>query len=262
MKRRIFSSILTVFLLLSVFTFGLATEVAAATTWEYTSLGDSLGTGFGAWYGYVPRYRDHMGKDTGNNGNLTNLSQNGWTSSDLLYALQTDSTFRSSVASADVVTWDIGGNDLREARNKYLNGTCGGTDNEDCLRETVATFKNNWFQIVGIIQDLRNGQTTNYKTINVYNPYVNEDKDALSYDGTVTRFEVFKPYLDQINQYIDAQQTLGYEMADVYTAFNGPNHNIDPEQKGYIWIDGLHPNDTGHKVIAEELRRLGYDPLR
>ena len=44
----------------------------------------------------------------------------------------------------------------------------------------------------------------------------------------------------------------------VYLAFNGPNGDQDPVGKGYISIDAFHPNDAGHKVIADAFRKLGY----
>ncbi|HLO02511.1 MAG TPA: GDSL-type esterase/lipase family protein [Symbiobacteriaceae bacterium] len=227
-----------------------------STTWTYTALGDSLGTGFGALQGYVPRYQSYMATDTGNSVNLTNLSVNGWTSTDLLGAIRTDSSMRRSVKGSQVVTWDIGGNDLRGARSSYKSGTCGGADNQDCLRAAVATFQANWNAIVQEIKTLRAGASTIYRTIDVYNPYVNEDKA----DGS---FTVMAPYLAQINDQIHAQaSTYGYQYGKVWDAFNGPNHDTDPADKGWIFIDGLHPNDTGHKVIADLLRGLGYAPLR
>ncbi|HLN62785.1 MAG TPA: GDSL-type esterase/lipase family protein [Symbiobacteriaceae bacterium] len=247
------------FLVLLVLLLVPATALAAKpVTWTYTALGDSLGTGFGAFQGYVSRYRDYMAADTKATVNLTNKSVNGWTSTDLYNAIKTDSTMRSSVKSSQVVTWDIGGNDLRAARTAYKNGTCGGTDNQDCLRSTVATFKSNWDGIVTEIRALRGASVNNtiYRTIDIYNPYVNEDKA----DGS---FSVTKGYLEEINNYIATQAaTYGYKYGKVYDAFNGPNHDIDPADKGYIFIDSLHPNDTGHKVIADLLRALGYSPLR
>lgn len=229
---------------------------AKPVNWNYTALGDSLGTGFGAMQGYVSRYELYMETDTRANVTLSNRSVNGWTSTDLLNAIKTDSTMRSSVKAAQVVTWDIGGNDLRAARTSYKNGTCGGTDNQDCLRSTVATFTSNWDAIVTEIKALRGSAVTNLRTIDVYNPYVNEDKA----DGS---FYVTKQYLDQLNAHIYAQAgTFGYKVGMVYDAFNGPNHDVDPGDKGWIFVDGLHPNDTGHKVIADQLRALGYSPLR
>jgi lysophospholipase L1-like esterase len=47
----------------------------------------------------------------------------------------------------------------------------------------------------------------------------------------------------------------------VYLAFNGTNGDEDPKSKGYLSFDGVHPNNTGHRIIADELRKLGYVPL-
>jgi lysophospholipase L1-like esterase len=48
----------------------------------------------------------------------------------------------------------------------------------------------------------------------------------------------------------------------VYLAFNGTLGDEDPRSKGYLSFDGLHPNNTGHIIIAGELRMLGYAPWR
>ncbi len=132
---------------------------ALAATWDYTALGDSLGTGFGALKGYVPRYETHIEADTRNTVNLNNLSRNGWTSSDLLYALRNDAGFRRAVRRAEVVTYDVGGNDLRDARERYKQGTCGGADNQDCLRATESKFESNWTAITAEILGLRSPAT-------------------------------------------------------------------------------------------------------
>jgi len=242
--------------------------------WKYTALGDSLATGFGAIKGYVSRYRDHIEVDASVNVELTNLGRNGWTSDDLIEALQMDPTFRASVSRSQVVTWDIGGNDLRAPRLSYMWGACGGNDNQDCLRETVVTFKWNWDVIVAEVLALRDTSGHIIRTMDIYNPFVNEDRSRDSWendgecndldgDGKCSDFEVFKPYLDDVNNYIATTATNhNIPCAVVYLAFNGPNGDEDPEDKGYIAADGFHPNDTGHQVIADLLRELGYTPLK
>lgn len=50
-------------------------------------------------------------------------------------------------------------------------------------------------------------------------------------------------------------------VAEVYAAFNGPNHDEDPKDKGYIQSDGEHPSEAGAQVIAEAFRKLGYVPI-
>ena len=239
----------------------------STTSWKYTALGDSLATGFGARRGYVPRYEGYLETDTGARVSLTNLGQNGWTSGDLRRALENDPRFQDAVRGAKVVTWDIGGNDLRAARDRYKAGTCHqGTDSQDCLRAAVVTFQANWDAIVVQIIGLRATNDTVIRTMDVYNPYVDEDRaaDSSQDDGGLNDFEVFKPYIDQINSYIATTATrTGHTIpyARVYQAFNGDNGDVDPARLRYLSLDGLHPNDTGHKVIADLLRNLGYAPV-
>ncbi len=238
---------------------------SASVTWKYTALGDSLATGFLAQRGYVPRYQTYMQTDTGATVTLNNLGQNGWTSTDLLNALRTNATFRNAVTSSQVVTWDIGGNDLRAARDKYKAGTCGGADNQDCLRATRVQLKANWDAIIQEILALRSTSSTIIRTMDLYNPYVNEDKaaDTWAADGGLNDFQVFKPYVDEAVEHVRLTATANnIPYAKVYAAFNGTRGDIDPQDKGYLALDGLHPNDTGHKVIADLLRGLGYAPLK
>ena len=242
-----------------------AQGTALAASWDYTALGDSLGTGFGAFRGYVPRYETHIEADTGNTVNHNNLSRNGWTSEDLLSALRNDAGFRRAVRRAEVVTYDIGGNDLRDARERYKQGTCGGADNQDCLRTTVNEFESNWDAITAEILSLRSPRNTVIRTMDIYNPYVGRDVTADSWanDGGQNDFQAFKPYAEEANSHIAATSTTnGIRYAPVYRAFNGPSGAEDPSGKGYIFIDGLHPNDRGHAVIAGLFRDLGYAPLR
>ena len=240
----------------------------AQEQWRYTALGDSLATGILSFRGYVPRYRDYVRSDTGASVTLSNLGQNGWTSAELLNALQSNPDFQYSVAQSEVVTWDIGGNDLRAARSRYKAKTCGGSDNQDCLRITVAQFKSNWDAIAFAVTNYRLTSNTVIRTMDIYNPYVAADKKANTISDRIdggNDFVVFKRYLDEVNAHIaGTQERLGLAVpyAQVYRAFNGPSGTDDPKAKGYIAIDGLHPSDTGHRVIADLLRQLGYAPLR
>lgn len=260
--RRSLRLILVVLLLVSA---SQGTTLAAPASWDYVALGDSLATGFGAFSGYVPRYEAHVETDTGVAVTRTNLGQNGWTSSQLLSALRNDAKFRRATRGAEVVTWDIGGNDLRAARNSYKNGTCGGADNQDCLRAATAKLETNWDAITAEVLTLRSTNNTIVRTMDIYNPYVRTDKasDTWQNDGGLNDLQVFKTYVDEVNDHIaTTSDTRNVPYAKVYLAFNGTNGDEDPGAKGYLSFDGLHPNDTGHRIIAGELRKLGYTPLR
>src|SRR5215211_2979121 len=259
--RRLLRLILVVVLLVGA---SQGTTLAAPTSWDYVALGDSLATGYGAFIkGYVPRYEAYVETDTGLAVTRTNLGQNKWTSSQLLSALRSDPTFRRATREAEVVTWNIGGNDLRAARSSYKNKTCGGTDNQDCLRAAAARLEANWDAITAEVLSLRSTNNTIVRTMDIYNPYVRTDKasDTWQNDGGLNDFQVFKTYIDEVNGHIAATSTANnIPYGRVYLAFNGVGGDEDPGAKGYLFLDGLHPNDTGHRIIAGELRKLGYAP--
>ena len=227
-------------------------------------MGDSLAFGLFALPGssYVSRYRNYVQTDYSVTANLNNLGVNGWTSDDLLNALLTNSSFRTSVMNAQVITWDIGGNDLLDARSLYKSGSCGGGDNQNCLRSTLAAVKTNWAAIMHEILLLR-GNNVIIRTMDMYNPYIATDSSSNTWpnDGGLNDYQAFKPYLDELNNYIRTTATINnIPCARVFVAFNGPSGAEDPVTKGYISFDGLHPNSAGHGVIATQMRTATLIP--
>jgi len=228
---------------------------SSAPTWNYTALGDSLADGLIAQQGYVARYATYVNMDTGANVDTTNLGVPGWHSGDLLNAIQNNLVYRNSISNAKVLTWDIGGDDLANAHNYYTQGACGGADGQDCLRNAVMTFEQNWSAIIAQLTSLRSTSNTIIRTMDIYNPYVASDMQA----GI---FSITEPYLDEVNNYIHSTAAAaGIPVANVHAAFNGPDGTTDPNTLGLLAVDGFHPNDAGHKVIADQLRALGYRPL-
>ncbi|MFN2453915.1 MAG: GDSL-type esterase/lipase family protein [Pyrinomonadaceae bacterium] len=266
---------LSLTLLVVLLTTHLAVSVEASGTptssgtLNYTALGDSLAFGILdlSVGGYVPRYGSYVQTDTASGVSLTNLGQNGWTSAQLLNALRTNATFRTSIANSQVVTWDIGGNDFLRIINSYKGGTCGGADNQDCLRVNLAAFKANWSAIITEILALRSINNTIIRTMDIYNPFVKAEKasDSWANDGGLNDFQALKPYVDDANNYINTTAAANnIPCAKVYQAFNGANGDEDAGDKGYISpydSSGVHPGDLGHKVIADLFRKLGYAPL-
>ena len=255
MKNRftLAASILAVLLLASVTT-------RAQTTWQYTALGDSLAAGIDDQQGggYVPRFRAHVQQDANVTVSLVNRGVPGWTSDDLLSALRTDQGLRAQVASSRVVTFNIGGNDVLNALQRYQAGTCGGANNQQCFGETVARFKSNWNAIVAQVLSLRSTDDTVVRTMDIYNPVVN----LLKLNGV---FEQAKPYLDDINRHIYLTAIANrIPCARVYREFNGPNGDQDAAQRGLMSsqeFPPIHPNAAGHAAIANAFRVLSYRPL-
>ncbi|MCA1564614.1 MAG: DUF4214 domain-containing protein [Acidobacteria bacterium] len=252
MKFKTLALAVTIFALL----FAVRPAAAQAQTWQYTALGDSLAAGLNdSQGGYAARYRNYVQADTGATVNLVNKGVSGLTSAGLLNALRTDDTLRAQIANSQIVTWNIGANDFQDAVARYQSGTCGGADNQDCIRATVASFKANWNAIIAQILSLRSPSNTIIRTMDNYNPAV----DLARVFGFLP---VIKPYLDDINRFI-ILSAINNRIAPalVYQAFNGLNGELDAGRRGYISADGIHPNDTGHDIIAGQFRATSYQPL-
>ena len=208
----------------------------APATWDYVALGDSLAVGVGATRGYVDRYASYITADTGVRLDVVDLGRSGQTSSQLLHALRNDPAMRHALGTAEVITFNIGINDLGAAARAHANGTCGGGDNQKCLRAAVEAFEENWSAIIAELLSLRSTEDAIVRTAGIgYTPRVGE---------------TFEPYIREVNRYI---------------ATTAADHDI-PYAQPYLRRedmspDGVHPNDRGYEVIADRLRELGYGPL-
>jgi lysophospholipase L1-like esterase len=210
--------------------------VAAPATWDYVALGDSLAAGLGAREGYVALYAAHIESDTGARVEVLNLGVSGQTSSELLHALRNDESMRRALAAAEVVTFNIGINDLGHAGEAYERGACGGDDGQGCLRAAVAELEENRDAIVAEILGLRSTRNTVIRTA------------GLGYTPRVAA--IFEPYVARVDRHIaaaSAEYHIPYAQPHLHDRHMSP--------------DGVHPNDDGHEVIADGLRELGYEPL-
>jgi lysophospholipase L1-like esterase len=204
--------------------------------WDYVALGDSLAAGVGARRGYVPRYAEHLQSETGARLRVINLGVSGQTSTQLLRSIRNDPEMRKALGGAEVVTLNIGLNDLGQARSSYESGICGGSQNEACLGEVVDRVARNWDAIVNEILSLRSTENTIIRTVGL---------------GYTPRAEgVFGAYLGRVTRHIASATDEG----DI------PYVEVRLGDEG-MSEDGLHPNDKGYRVIADRLRDLGYDPL-
>ncbi|CAN5873139.1 hypothetical protein BH18ACT11_BH18ACT11_00590 [soil metagenome] len=215
---------------------GEATMSNATVAWDYVALGDSLAAGVGARQGYVDCYAERLRADAGARVRVTNLGVSGQTSAQLLRVLRNDASARRAIGGAEVITFNIGINDLGRARGNYEAETCGGVRNQRCLRAAVKALEENWDTITEEILGLRSTDEAIIRTAGLgYTPRV---------DG------VFGHYLHETNRHIAASTAeSGVPYAEVRLGVEG----LSP--------DGLHPDGSGYEEIAAHLGQLGYEPL-
>lgn len=236
---------------------------ALPTPIRYVALGDSIAAGTAAGTSYVAEYADWVTATTTSEVTLTHEARPGWTTDDLLDALE-DAELRAAIADAHLVTFNIGGNDLLAALRPFLEDRCGGPDGEACLREAVAEMTAAWDELLAELLTITDGETRGLRTLDLYAP-----RPLLARTAAPT---VLDPYLDAVNDHlVTSAEEHGIEVARVNAAFAaghvgsrdrddrqgaaGGGH--DPGPPGLLARDGLHPNDAGHEAIAAELARLG-----
>jgi hypothetical protein len=58
-----------------------------------------------------------------------------------------------------------------------------------------------------------------------------------------------------------AADRAGVPLVSVHDVFNGPGHDEDPLDKGYIGPDGEHTTPQGQAAIVDAVHRAGYEPI-
>lgn len=126
---------------------------------------------------------------------------------------------------------------------------------DDCSPETFEQYRADLDAIYEEILTLRSDAPIIIRAFDAYNPIYSLYRESGVYDECVRCWENYNEAIHQ------AAAARNVPIAHVYDAFNGPNHDEDPRDKGYIGPDGEHTSETGRKTIADLLWELGYEPL-
>jgi lysophospholipase L1-like esterase len=231
----------------------------------YIALGDSLSEGVGATNrdstAFVPLVHEGLGEGF----DLMNLGHSGDTSSDLLDHGQLDETVAEVVGrnsdddpnnDVKLVTLEIGGNDLlRLAPSLILTGTCTSAERAlerpqcvDALWETLDEFGRNLGMALDRLREADPDLTIVVMTL--YNP-VPRRFGLFGSTGVSQMAEMaleglpdtrFPEGLNDIVRGEGAER--GAMLVDWHALFENKANE-------YIAQDFIHPNDAGHRVMAE-----------
>jgi hypothetical protein len=225
------------------------TATPAPITWDFVALGDSNAIMF------ANRYAKHIEADLGVKVTLHNWCMGSQSSTEMLSVLRDNQDLRNDLREAEVVTFLVSPRHLKSPHYDYVHGTCGGPDNQHCLREALTLYKKDVDAIIAEMLSLRSTSDTIICSMTYYNWLVNDWKERGYFDD-------LNPYWVACNEYFaQAASENNIPVARVDLAFNGPDLDEDPSDKGYLLDDGQHPNQEGIALMAELVRELGYDPL-
>lgn len=155
---------------------------------------------------------------------VRDLGVPGWTTVQLLTALQTDEKFQESVKHAKLITLDIGSNDLLQAfaAGNLTNGQ-------------VASILYNLQDIIVKVRSLSNAPIVVY---NIYNPFqVTDYRHAM---GDFLLPGINAQILGLVASFHDSKIVI----ADAYDAI-GQNQDI------YVRANDIHPTVLGQQMLAK-----------
>lgn len=221
---------------------------------RYVALGDSLAAGTFGIPSYVTRYAERLREELAAPVRVTNLARGGMRSDELLARLAGDARTREAVAAADVVTWNIGGNDLAAAVRSFRAGTCAAPTLVGCVERAIGEVRTRWAAITEEIARLRQDTNGLVRTMNDYNPFVGPLGATLGFDDVRERADELARYKCAV------AQRHGFACADVYAAFNGPTGLRDPVAEGLVRPGDVHPTARGQQTMADALAALGFEP--
>lgn len=209
--------------------------------YQYTAIGDSLTTGFGALpgNGFVPIYRRMAEGRLRSQVIPANLGVNGLTTAGLKQRLGSSAGYRSAVKEAQIITVSIGGNDLIKAAKSA--GPRPG-EFQRALQNALRNCKRNFSDIMGTLSHLKAGTRSPYilRIVGLYNPYPQVDEAT--------------EWVRQFNRYAADYSSYNVGFASIYHEFAG-------NERGLLFLDHIHPNGRGYRVIAGKLDALGYRGL-
>lgn len=222
--------------------------------WRLVVLSESQGWGLGQ------AYARQIQKDVGVKVILDNYALNSLTAVQVLQVLRTGTPPRpdlaglpSALAAADVVVMAASHTDSVDAATGERTQSC--FDNAaptPCSARAFGAFTADLREIWAKITELRAGKPTMLRALDWYNPWVSTWKEQKVFEAKSLCFQCLSASFRQ------AAEAFGIPFACRYDAINGPRHDKDAEEQGYIGGDHIHPNEAGSQLSAELLAGLGY----
>lgn len=235
------------------------TEAAQPAQWHIVALGDSDTTGDGdaSGRGWVGRYAQLLRQRLGLEVVVTNLAEEGKTSSELRSEVETDPPTRAVLKTANIVLIGIGGADLNAGDDRLAAKTCKSTA---CYAGELRLFGRNIESTAALVRKLRSPGQAVLRAITLPN-VVPGGK------GVIPPFITQKIGLYQtttLKRYIcGAMAKHAGRCVDAFSAFNGAGGTQNAYAKGWLTKDPCcYPSGKGQQVMAELVLESGLAPLR
>jgi hypothetical protein len=171
----------------------------------------------------------------------------------MLELLRTSQSWQSAIAETEIVVfW---GNPTRSESTAHpRDASCMSRPYyvKECSPQSWDVFKEHVDGVIEEILALRGGKPTVIIAADFYSPFLSEWKEAGVEEQCTRCWEYQNEAIRQ------SAEEHGILFVSRHDAYNGPNHDQDPTEKGYIGIDGLLPSEAGQQFFAELLLAAGY----
>ena len=188
---------------------------------------------------YPPLTASGLTAKTGQTVTAANDAVPGYTTSNVLHQLQSDTAVIDHVRRADAVEIEVGANDVAHSQ------ACGTT--VDCYAPKVPAIQANLDAIVARVHELTSGHKVLVVLLDYWSVWLGGQYAAAKGDAYV---DAAATVTDDVNTAIKATAAkTGSAYVDLRTAFKGPDYAYD--ETHYLSNDGDHPNAAGHQQIAD-----------
>ena len=244
------SAMMRLFLVCILGTFFLP-ACAPKETWDVVTMGDS----FLARSSIPEQYVAFLAEDAGVEVILHEEAVNGQEPEKLLANLRSDEELRQLIREAEVIVFDFSPGWGDHAGLKFILGTCGGEDNQDCEREALEQAKADWTQMADIFAELTAGRPVIYHTFIFGDwPFDGYYKD----DITPEERAVLLGYFHEFQTFQEADALA----RGIFVHHVFPSQTDNPPPVEYLQADKFHLSDEGSLVISSSMREAGYSPLK
>jgi len=124
---------------------------------------------------------------------------------------------------------------------------------EMAVAEDYQEYRDELGKVYDAIWTLREGKPTVLRAYGVWNPFVAAWQKA----GIGAECVSYEEASDQARR--EAAEANGAVYVSMLDTFSGPQHDQDPAAKGLIAEDGMHLNEDGQQLLAENLAEAGFD---
>ncbi|MFC4771347.1 SGNH/GDSL hydrolase family protein [Enterococcus hermanniensis] len=230
-------------------------------TIHFVAVGDSLTEGVGDETksgGYVPLVANALQqKYELNSVEKDNYGISGERSDQILKRVKKDKDLRNSLASADIITMTVGGNDLFQAFQKHLNAKSA--------KQFDSSIKKYGKYVEDILAEMRelNSAAPIY-VVGIYNPYYMNFPDITAMQTVVDNWNKQTKNLtsDTTNCYFVPVNDLLYKGIESETSDSTKSSNTSDssstttETKNNVLYDedNFHPNNLGYQLMANAIQ--------